>query len=152
MQAHTCIAQRREVLRAQFATAKTVEADGDAHAALSRFNQDFLQLIADLVFEDNEGLQQDFTLGLAQRFKHSWKVFLAVLQQFDAIVTVPTILDVNHCGLAHRRRRGDVFDPGFFHQWAGHSSISTDSGAWSERCDQGRAASTCGWLALRLRT
>ncbi|MCY1396721.1 hypothetical protein D9M71_117030 [compost metagenome] len=135
----------------QFAAAEAVEADGSAHATLGGFDQNLLQLIADLVLEQNEGLQQDFILRPAQGFKHPGKIRLAIFQQLDPIAALPAVFDIDRCRLAGGRS-GDVFQRVFFHRLAAHSSISTDSGAWSERCDQGREVSTCGWLALRLRT
>ncbi|MNX71497.1 hypothetical protein D3C86_1028140 [compost metagenome] len=151
LQVHAGGGQGGEEPGTQFAAAKAVEADGGAHAALSGFDQDLLQFIADLVLEQNEGFQQDFTLRPAQGFKHPGKVRLAVFQQLDPIAALPAVFDIDRSRLAGGRS-GDVFQRGFFHRVAAHSSISTDSGTWSERCDQGREVSTCGWLALRLRT
>ncbi|MNX90994.1 hypothetical protein D3C86_1230620 [compost metagenome] len=134
----------------QFAAAKAVEADGGAYTALGSFDQDLLQLIANLVLEHNEGFQQDFTLRPAKGVKYPGKIRFTVFQQLDAIAALPAVFNVDRCRLTDRRS-GDVIQRGFFHRLAAHNSISTDSGTWSERCDQGRVVSTCGWLALRLR-
>ena len=82
LQMHAGIAQRREITGGQLAATEAVEADGGAHAALGGIDQNLLQLGADLVFENDEGLQQDFTLRRAHCCKHAGEIFLAVFQQF----------------------------------------------------------------------
>ncbi len=98
------LAQCSEVGRGQFTAAKTVKAGGDADAALGSVDQHFLQLIANLVFKDDEGFQENFTLGLTHGLEDTREISFAVFQQFHAIVALPTIFDIDHTGFANRRR------------------------------------------------
>ncbi|MNL46284.1 hypothetical protein D3C87_1689840 [compost metagenome] len=128
LQVHAGTAQGGEKSGAQFAAAKPVETRGDAHAPLSRFDEHLLQFIADLVLKDNEGFQEDFGFGLAHRLEHPREIGFAVFQQFDPVVALPAVLDVDR----RRRTRGgrsNRFQRGFFHRRDAHSSISTESGA-----------------------
>ncbi len=91
---------------------RAIGVHGDVHldATLGGGYQLLLQGFADLVIEENEGLDDDFTLGLADRFEDPWKEVFAVFQQGDA-VSVP---------------------PFEIHRWK-----SAAKGAWSDRCDHG---------------
>src|SRR5690606_34203534 len=95
----------------------------DAHAAFGRHDQCLLQGQADGVLEDDEGFQQHLPARLADGLEHPRKIVLAVDQQLHLIVGTPP----------------------------GHNSTSTASGAWSDRCDQGRRVSTRASLPLALR-
>ena len=151
LQMHTGVTEGSEVTAAQFSATKTIEAGGDAHAAPGRVDQYGLQFCADLVLEDDEGFQEDFAFGLTHGLEHPGEIGFAVFQQLDPVVALPAVLDIDHGRLADRGR-GNRVHGGFIHRRSTHSSISTDSGAWSERCDQGRFVSTCGQPAFRLRT
>jgi hypothetical protein len=74
-----------------------------------------MQLLADLVLGQDEGLDVDRTLGAFDCLQHARKEFLAVLEQFDAIAIAPRPF---------------------------HSFTSASSGRWSDRCGHGRAART----------
>ena len=143
---HPGVRQLTEKRRAQLATAKAVEADHHLHATLRRVDQDVLQLMPHLVFEQDKGLQQDFPLRLAQSLEDLREVRLAVFQQLHLVIAVPAVVQVAGLGGVRRLVGGDVFDGD------AHSSISTDSGTWSDRWDQGRVLNTRGLCTLRLRT
>ncbi len=91
---------------------RAVGVHGDVHldTTLGRRDQLFLQGFADLVVEEDEGLDDDLALGRADRLEDPWKEVLAVFQQGDA-VSVP---------------------PFEIHRWK-----SAARGAWSDRCDHG---------------
>src|SRR5690606_27264885 len=91
-----------------------VAIDDDFHmGAIARgADQCSLQLLANLVFQNDEGLQQHLLAGVADTFEHARKELLAVDQQVCIIAFTPDG--------SHQKR------------------TSTDSGAWSDRCDQGR--------------
>jgi len=135
---HACLGQLTEKPRAQLAAAKAIQADHDLDPTLRRLDQDTLQLMANLVFEEDKGLQQDLAPGLAQRLEYLGKVRFAVLQQLDLITALPAVIQVACLGFVRRLVGRDVLDRNV------HSSISTDSGTWSERWDHGRVVSTCG--------
>ncbi|MNU79170.1 hypothetical protein D3C71_687790 [compost metagenome] len=115
LQVHASAAEGGEIPGAQFAAAKSVETGGDAHAPLSGVDEHRLQLLADFVFEHDEGFQEDLGLGLAHGLEHPWEIGFAVFQQLDAVVALPAVLDVDRCGLAHWRR-GNRLRSGFFHR------------------------------------
>jgi len=102
---------------AQVGRAIAVHRQGHVHAALGRIQQGRVQRPSHLVGREDEGLEQHLLAGLPDGLEHRGKEGLAVLQQFDVIDGLPVGL---------------------------HTRISAISGAWSDRCDQGRAASTCG--------
>ena len=143
---HPSLGQRPQKRRAQLAAAKAIEADHHLHATLCGLDQNALQLMADFVFEENEGLQQDLATGRPQRLKHLGEVRLAVLQQFDLVAALPAVIQVAGLGFVGRLISGNMLHGDV------HSSISTDSGTWSDRWDQGRVVSTRALCTFKLRT
>src|SRR5690606_2328596 len=115
--------QGLDIVLAQVGGAVAIGGQVDAHAALGGFDQHLLQLLADGVLEDDEGFDQHLQTGLADGLEHAREVLLAVDQQVHPIAPAP----------------------------GAHSRTSTASGAWSDRCDQGRRVSTLATLAVALR-
>src|SRR5690606_9681376 len=99
--------------------------DIHGRTALCRRDQRLLQFDADLVFEEDEGLEQDFLLGLSNGLEHTRKEFLAVFQQLKTISVSPVKL---------------------------HRCNSTASGRGSDRCVQGLLPRICGRWLVALRT
>src|SRR5690606_41429276 len=89
----------------------------DAHAAARRVDQRLLQRTPDPVLEDYEGFQHDAMFCRAYRFESRREKGLAIFQQSQRVSRSP--IDV-------------------------HSISSTASGAWSDKCVHGRAASGTG--------
>jgi hypothetical protein len=152
LQMHTGLAECSEVASGQLAATETVEAHGGAHATLRGIDQDLLEFIADLVFEHDERFEEDFVLRRPQRSEYAGKIVFAIFQKLDPIVALPAVLDIDNAGFAYRLGGGQALNRSFLQRRTAHNSISTDSGTWSERCDQGRLAKTFGSLAFRLRT
>ena len=48
-----------------------------------------LQVVTDAVFEQDEGLDQDFSLGRIDRIEDGWKICVAVFEQLDAVAADP---------------------------------------------------------------
>ncbi|MNE11887.1 hypothetical protein D3C80_1046630 [compost metagenome] len=111
-------------VRAEVGGAVTIDQHFDANPASGRLDQHILQLLTDLVFENDEGFQQNFFAGLADGFEHAGEVFLAVDQQLHLVAVAPL--------LAHNR-------------------TSTARGTWSDKCDQGLRDSARGSWAVALR-
>jgi len=88
-------------------------------------DQHVAQFVADLVLEQDEGLDQHFALRLPNRVEHGGKELLAVDEQAQAVAAFP----------------------GRFHRL-----ISAARGAWSDRWDQGRRGNTIGECTCALRT
>jgi hypothetical protein len=120
----------REVGRAE-----AVDHQVDLGAALGGRAQGRVQLQADLVLEQDEGLDDHFAPGLPDGIEHARKELLAVLQQLDAVAADPVVVVV-HGIAAH----------------SAHRSMSATSGAWSDRCDHGLRGSTTGACTPALRT
>ncbi|MNC16753.1 hypothetical protein D3C75_646140 [compost metagenome] len=114
---------RNERLR-QVGRAVAIHGHFDTHAAVGGIDQYLLQLLANLVIEDDEGLQQDFLPCLGHGLEHAGVVLLAIDQQLHAVAVYP----------------GSV-----------HSLISEARGAWSERCDHGYFDSTWAVPGMALR-
>ncbi|MNS85720.1 hypothetical protein D3C72_1195940 [compost metagenome] len=129
--------QAFEVRVREIGRAEAVDHQVDLHAALRRRAHGRVQRQAHLVLEQDEGLDDHFAPRRANRLEHARKEFLAVLQQVDAVAAGPVAGALG--GVAH----GDL---------AAHRSMSATSGAWSDRCDQGRRGSTTGACAPALRT
>ncbi|MNO91227.1 hypothetical protein D3C76_827670 [compost metagenome] len=129
LQMHAGTAQGGEIPGRQLSAAKPVKTGRHAYAPLSRLDEHVLQFFAHLVLEHNEGFQEDLGFGLAHGLEHPGEIGFAIFQQFDPIVSLPAVLDVDPLRLAHGRRGYRFFQRGFFHRRATHSSISTDNGA-----------------------
>ena len=128
-------AGRREAfdeLARQVGRTEAVDHQVDLHAAQRCFAHGGVQLQADLVLEQDEGLDDGFALRLPDGFEHARKEGLAVLEQLHAIAAGPVVVVVHGNG-AQR-------------------SMSATSGAWSERCDHGLRGSTTGACTPALRT
>ncbi len=102
--------------------------------------------MADLVFKQDKGLQQNLPLRLAHGVEDARKVRLAVFQQLDLVVALPAVIEITRFRFIRRLVGGDVFYRNV------HNSISTDSGTWSDKCDHGRVVSTLGLRMFKLRT
>ena len=125
VQVHAGAHQRGDIGLRQAGGAVAVDRELHAHAALRGGQQHALQLEADLVLEQDEGLDQHLALCTLDGAEHGGEELLAVLEQAHAVAV----------------------DPLQF-----HSSICAASGAWSDRCDQGWRGSTIGWCTAALRT
>jgi hypothetical protein len=119
----------REEARGQVGRAPAVDGDVDLHAAPGGGDQRLVQLQADLVLEQDEGLDDHLALGVGDAGEHAREELLAVLQQGELVARI-------------QRRSMAVSQ-----RW-----ISATSGAWSDRCDQGRRGSTTGRCTEQLRT
>src|SRR5690606_9803292 len=119
------IAELGEVFIAQVDGAVAIHDHLDMGAIAGSTDQRFLQLLADLVLENDEGLEQNFLLSLANAFKYPGEEFLTVDQHLDRI----------------------AFKPDGFHL----KRTSTASGAWSDRWDHGRRYDVLGLWVMRLR-
>ena len=125
VQMHAGIDQRGDEAFRQPGRAVAIHRHLHAHAALRGGDQHALQIEADLVLEQDEGLDQHLALCTLDGAEHGGEELLAVLEQAHAVAVDPL--------------------------WR-HSSISAASGAWSDRCDQGWRGSTMGWCTAALRT
>ncbi len=63
-----------------------------------------LQVATDTVFEQDERLDQDFSLGRIDRIEHRWKICVAVFEQVDAVAADPFDSRASQLHLAHQRR------------------------------------------------
>ena len=70
---------------------RPIAIDGEihAHAAVRRLDQRALQVAADLILEQDEGLDDHFALRGGDRGERAREEFLAVLQQLHAIAGTP---------------------------------------------------------------
>lgn len=130
---HAGLAQFLEELAREIGRAEAVDHQVDLHAAPCRLAHRGVQVQTHLVLEQDEGLDDHLALRGADRLEHARKELLAVLQQLDAVARDPGIA-VAHGWMRLQR------------------SISATSGAWSDRCDQGRRGSTTGACTPALRT
>ncbi len=121
---HAGLGQRTEEAGRQVGRAEAVDHQVHLGAAARGLAQRGMQAQADLVLEQDEGLDDHLAPRLADGLEHAREEGLAVFQQLDAVAPVPAV----------------------------HSSTSATSGAWSDRCDQGRRGSTTGACASALRT
>ena len=115
---------------------RAVAVDGQvhAHAAVRGRDQRALQVAADAVFEQDEGLDDHFALRAGDGRESAREEGLAVFQQGDAVAGPP--------GAACARAA-----PG-----QAHHATRAARGAWSDRCDHGRVDNTCASGASTLRT
>lgn len=86
------IGHRRHEFGGEVGRAITIHGDIHGRTALRRSDQRLLQFDADLVFEEDEGLEQDFLLGLSNGLEHTRKEFLSVFQQLKTISVSPVKL------------------------------------------------------------
>ncbi len=56
-----------------------------------------LQVMTDAVFEQDERLDQDFSLGRIDRIEHRWEIFVAVFEQVDAVAAGPFDFELHSC-------------------------------------------------------
>ncbi len=117
----------------QVGRAKAVHQHMHFHATLRGAQQRCVQLLADLVFKQDEGLQHHLVPGVGNCIEHAGEEFLAVLQQFEVVA--------RHPAGGARCKEG-----------AGHSRISAARGAWSESWSQGLRGSSSGACTAALRT
>ncbi len=94
-QLHTGVGQLAQELGAQLGRAIAVHQHFHAHAALRRFDQHALQILAHFVLVEDEGFDQHFFTGLANGLEDRRKELLAIDQQLDFVAVTPL--------LAHRR-------------------------------------------------
>ncbi len=125
MDAHARIGEPADEIRRQVGGSPAVDGDVHLSAAPRRGDQRRMKLVAHLVVEQDERLQQDFLAGRCDDFEGARVELLSVLEQPDTVAVDPA---------------------------SAHSEISAASGAWSDRWDQGRLGSTSGECARALRT
>ncbi len=146
--AHAGGGERRDELRRQVRRAVAVDRQIDLHAALGGAHQHLVQRDADLVFEQDEGLDQHLVACAVDRVEHPRVVLLAAFEQHDAVAADPSFADRRP--LVHRVRRSRSGAALGLHLT--HNSISAASGAWSDKCDHGCRGSTTGACTAALRT
>ncbi|MNR38885.1 hypothetical protein D3C85_1570310 [compost metagenome] len=102
LQMDTGLAEFAQVIKAQVGGAVAIDQHFDFHSALGGSDQQLLQLLADLVLIDDEGLQEDFHPRLLDGGKGAVEVFLAIDQQLNLVVGSP--LAVHRCTSTANRR------------------------------------------------
>src|SRR5690606_13237499 len=107
MQCHTRGGHRADELLGQVGGTIAIHGNVHTHATSGCLDRHLLQLRANCIFEEDEGLQHDAALSLAYRIEYGGKESFAVFEQFKGVPPGPC-----HCG---------------------HSVNSTASGAWSDR-------------------
>jgi hypothetical protein len=88
-QTHSGLGERPAEGRREVARAEAVDQDVDLDAATSRRHELGLQRQADLVLEDDEGLDDHLAPRCADRLEHGREVRLAVLEQADPVAAAP---------------------------------------------------------------
>ena len=143
-EAHPGVGQRSEESVGERRRAVAVDGQFDPHAAARGLDQPPVQFVADLVLEQDEGLDEDFRPRFADGGERAGEELLAVLQQLDAVAGTP-------CAFG-RARVGQSPAAAVAHRSAPDSSrMPASNGAWSDRCDHGCAFSTVGSIARALR-
>ncbi|MNF98463.1 hypothetical protein D3C84_813210 [compost metagenome] len=104
LQMHAGTAQGVEIVGSQLSAAKPVKTCSHAYAPLGRFDEHGLQFFTHLVLKHNEGFQENLGLGLAHGLEYPGEIGFAVFQQFNPVVALPAVLDVDPLRLAHGRR------------------------------------------------
>ncbi len=89
LQMHTGIAELTQVVEAQVSGAIAVNQHLDFHPAPGGSDQQLLQLLADLVFIDDEGFQEDLGACLFDGGEGTGEVILAIDQQLHLVVGSP---------------------------------------------------------------
>ncbi len=93
--AHASARHGRGKFTVQVRRAVAVDRHVDTYAALRGFDQNALQLRADLVLEKDEGFQQDFAFRVRNGLEHGREEFLSVFQQLKTIPVSP--VKVHRC-------------------------------------------------------
>src|SRR5690606_8465406 len=125
MHAHADLGERRKERWREVGRTVTVDGDVDLDAAAGDLDEHPMQLDADLVLEQDEGLDQHLASRRGDRLEHAREILLAVLEQASLVAADPDGL---------------------------HSTNSAASGAWSDSRDHGCGRNITGRAERTLRT